>query len=98
MQYELEISLELPPKRVVELFDSVENLKQWQEGLQSFTHKNGSAAKEGAQSDIVFEMEKRRIEMAESIKRNLAKTFSATYEAAGIWFFFNTCCFQKIIL
>ena len=86
MQYNLELTINLPRKRVVELFDSVENLKEWQGGLQCFTHKSGTPRQEGAQSDIVYQMGKQRIEMVETItKRNLLDEFSGTYEAPGMW-------------
>lgn len=86
MQYDLEITINLPRERVIELFDSVENLKEWQVGLQSFTHKSGTPGQEGAQSDIVYQMGKRRIEMVETItKHNLPDEFSGTYEAPGMW-------------
>jgi carbon monoxide dehydrogenase subunit G len=86
MKYELEITINLPRKRVIELFDNPDNLKKWQDGLQSFTHRSGTPGEVGAQSDIVYQMGKRRIEMVETItKRNLPDEFSGTYEADGMW-------------
>lgn len=42
MKYELEITINLPRERVIELFDNPDNLKKWQEGLQSFSHRSGT--------------------------------------------------------
>lgn len=86
MKYEVEIEIDLPREKVIELFDSVENLKHWQEGLVSFEHRSGEPGQEGAVSDLVYEMGKRRIEMVETItKRNLPDEFWGTYEAKGVW-------------
>ncbi len=36
MHYSVDIELDLPRERIIELFDSTENLYKWQRGLQSF--------------------------------------------------------------
>ena len=48
MKYTTQVEINLPRKRVIELFDNSENLKKWQEGLISFDHIEGEAGKEGA--------------------------------------------------
>lgn len=86
MQYELEISLNLPRSRVIELFDSTENLKHWQQGLVSFEPLSGTPGQEGAKSKLRYQMGKKEIEMVETItQRNLPDEFSGTYEAKGVW-------------
>lgn len=85
MQYTTEIEIALPVNRVIELFDSEENLYKWQKGLQSFKHVSGDAGQPGARSELVFQMGKRKIEMVETIvKRDLPSMFSATYDAKGV--------------
>ena len=41
MRYKTEVIINLPRDRVIELFDSFENLKEWQEGLLSHDHVSG---------------------------------------------------------
>lgn len=86
MKYEVEIDINLPREKVIELMDNEENLYKWQEGLKSFEHKSGTPGQEGAVSDLVFETKKRKIEMTETItKRNFPDEFWAVYEAKGVW-------------
>ena len=86
MKYAVEISINLPRERVIELFDSTENLKKWQEGLQSFEHISGEPGQIGAKSKLMFDMKGRKIEMIETItSRNLPREFSGTYEAKGVF-------------
>lgn len=86
MKYSSEIEINLPVKKVVELFDNPDNLKLWQPGLQSFQHLSGTPGEPGAKSKLHFKMGKRDIEMIETITvRNLPEEFSGTYEAKGVW-------------
>lgn len=86
MKYELEIEINQPRAKVIELFDSTENLKEWQCGLESFEHVSGTPGEVGAVSHLVFQMGKRRMEMTETVTvRNLPDEFSGTYEAPGMW-------------
>jgi len=86
VEYTCEIEIDLPQARVIELFDDADNLKEWQEGLVSFTHRSGEAGQPGAVSDLVFQMGKRKIEMVETIeRRNLPEEFTAIFTAKGVW-------------
>lgn len=86
MKYGLEIVVNLPLKRVIELFDSFENMKEWQEGLVSYEHIEGTPGEPGAKTKMHYKMGKREIDMVETItERNLPDVFSATYEAKGVW-------------
>jgi len=86
MEYQQDIIINLPRNRVIELFDNTENLKKWQDGLQSFEHLSGEAGQEGAKSKMLFKMGKREVEMIETItKRNLPEEFHGTYEAKGVF-------------
>lgn len=85
MKYATEITIDLPRDRVVELFDSVDNLYQWQPGLESFEHVSGEPGEEGARSQMVYDENGRRIEMTETIlKRNFPDEFAARYVAKGV--------------
>lgn len=86
MKYANEVVINLPLKKVIELFDSEENLFKWQPELISFEHLSGEKGEVGAKSKLRYTMGKREIEMIETITvKNLPKEFSATYEAKDVW-------------
>lgn len=86
MKYSVDIEIDLPRSRVVELFDNPDNLKHWQPGLVSFEAISGVPGEPGARSRLRYQMGKKEIEMIETItERNLPETFSGTYEAKGVW-------------
>ena len=85
MRYKTEVLINLPRARVIELFDSFENLKKWQEGLVSFEHISGDPGQPGAKTRLLYDMGRRRMEMIETIiERNLPDEFSGTYDAPGV--------------
>jgi len=86
MEYSCSVEIDLPRDRVVALFDDPDNLVNWQKGFVSLTHVSGVAGRTGAKSELVYKMGKRDIVMVETItERNLPDTFSASYEAKGVW-------------
>jgi hypothetical protein len=86
MKYTNEVLINLPRQRVVELFDNPDNLKYWQEGLQSFENLSGKPGEVGTKSKLTFDMGGRKMEMIETIlKRDLPDEFSGTYEAPGVF-------------
>jgi hypothetical protein len=85
MNYKVEITLDLPQERVIELFDDPENLNQWQSGLQSIELISGEAGEPGAKSLLLYDMNGRKVEMIETItSRGLPDIFSGTYDAKGV--------------
>ena len=85
MEFRTEIMIDLPRERVIELFDDPDNLKEWQDGLQSFEHLSGEPGQPGAKSQLIYDMNGRRVEMIETVTvRNLPDEFSGTYEAQGV--------------
>lgn len=85
MRYTNEIEIDLPRNRVIELFDSSENMKFWQPELISFEHLSGMPGQVGAKSRLKYKMGKREVEMVETItKRNLPDEFDGTYDAKGV--------------
>jgi hypothetical protein len=86
MQYTSEITINLPRQRVIELFNSTDNLYKLQQGLKSFEHVSGEPGKDGAVSELVYEMGSRKVEMTETIvKANFPDEYDATYEAKNVW-------------
>ena len=86
MKYTLEVELEHTRERVIELFDSVENLPHWQAGLISFEPIEGTPGQVGAKSLMKFKVGKRTMEIVETItERDLPRRFSGTYTAKGMW-------------
>jgi hypothetical protein len=85
MKYILDIDINKPIDRVIELFDNPDNMQKWLEGLQSFEHISGPPGMPGAKSKLIFRTGKREMEMIETIAvRNLPAEFSGTYEAGGM--------------
>ena len=85
VEYSCEIQIDLSRERVIELFDSIENLYKWQRGLRSFEHKSGQQGQPGAVSQLVFQQGGRRIEMTETITlRELPDRFDGVYETKGV--------------
>ena len=86
MKYEVEVEINLPRDKVIELFDNPENMKYWQPGLVSFEPISGSPGQVGAKSKLQYKIGKRELEMVETITVNdLPLEFSGTYEAKGVW-------------
>lgn len=86
MKYETEIDIALPRERVIELFDNPDNMSKWQPGFVSLEHFEGEYGQAGAKSKLLYDMNKRRIEMTETIViRNLPDEFSAIFEAPNVW-------------
>lgn len=54
MKYTKEIVIDKPRDVVSDLFNSQENIKEWQEGLVSFDHVSGEVGTPGAKSYARF--------------------------------------------
>jgi hypothetical protein len=86
MRYQLELDIDLPRARVIELFLDSDNLTKWQPDLVSFEHVSGEPREVGAKNRQIHKMGKREVEMIETITaRNFPEEFSATYEAHKVW-------------
>ena len=86
MKYSVDIEINQPIDKVVELFDNPANMKEWMEGLISFEHVSGTPGKVGAKSKLKFKTGNREMEMIETVTvRNLPHEFSGTYEAKGVY-------------
>ena len=86
MKYSLSIIIDKPVDEVIALFDNVDNMKKWMDGLESYKPISGTAGDVGAKSRMEFKMGKREIKMVETITaKNLPEEFTATYEAKGVF-------------
>ena len=86
MKYTVQVEINVPRDKVLELFDNPENMAKWQEGFVSLEHLSGEPGQVGAKSKLKYLMGSREIEMIETITvRNLPEEFSGTYEAKGVW-------------
>ena len=80
------MDIALPRSRVIELFDTPGNMKEWQPELLSYDHMSGESGQVGAKTKMVYQMGNREIEMVETVtRRNLPDEFVGTYEADGVW-------------
>ena len=85
LSYTVQVELNLPREKVLELFEDREARPKWQRGFVSMTHKEGEPGQPGAKSDLVYQMGKRKIEMVETVTlRELPDRFDGTYDAKGV--------------
>ncbi|MEE9430931.1 MAG: SRPBCC family protein [Melioribacteraceae bacterium] len=80
MKYTCIVNIDLTIDKVVTLWESENNFKEWQDGFESIEHLKGTPNSRGAKSKIIFGG-KRRIELLETIISNdLPKEKTAIYE------------------
>ena len=85
MRYQLELIINKPREKVIELFLDPENLWKWQYSLVSMEHISGEGREVGAKTLQVHKMGKRESEITETITaHNYPDEFSAMYEAGGV--------------
>ena len=63
MKFTCSVTIDQPRKRVVELFDSAENLKEWQDGFYSFQPLEGEAGQNGSTAEMTYFMGKKKQKM-----------------------------------
>ena len=84
MKFACQVTINRPLNRVVELFDSVENLKEWQDGFVSFEHISGEPGEVGAKSKLVYLMNNREMELIETVlSNNLPHEFTGHYQSSA---------------
>lgn len=85
MKYTSEIIVDVPLNKFIKLFDNVENMKHWQEGLAAIEHLSGDPGMVGAKMKLTYTTGKREMELIETIThRKLPHEFHGTYSAKGI--------------
>ena len=81
MKFTCTVEIKQPIDEVVKLFDNPENLREWQDGFESFDHISGTPGEPQAQSRLVYKQGKGSMELIETILVNdLPREFSATYD------------------
>lgn len=80
MKFKCQVDIDLPREKVIELFDSVDNLKHWQDGFISFEHLTGEPGEVGSTARMMYEMNGRPMELIETVTvKNFPDEFSGTY-------------------
>lgn len=86
MKYTNEIIVDLPRTECIQLFDNIENLSKWQEGLKSIEQIEGEYGKEGSTSRMVYESRKSDLIIEGTVtKRNFPEEFCVTYKSKGVY-------------
>ena len=82
MKFTCSITINLPRKQVVELWQNPENLKYWQDGFIDFKHLEGEAGQLGAVSRMRYKIRNRDLELIETIQHmNLPDEMIGLYES-----------------
>jgi uncharacterized membrane protein len=85
MKYQLEVKINKPVEKVVELFITQENLFKWMPGLKNLELIEGERGKPGSKTKLLFDMNGKEVEMIETLRKsNLPEEFTATFEAKGV--------------
>jgi len=87
MRYQLELEIEAPRERVLELFLDTDNLKQWQPSLVRFEQISGDGWRGvGTKSKQLHRMGSREVEMIATVTvDDYPDEFAATFEADDVW-------------
>lgn len=86
MQYTVDVTMDCPRDKVVEMFMTPELAKEWQEGLKEMTPLTGTPGEVGSTARLSYQMGKRELTMVETItEKNLPDSFVGTYETDGVW-------------
>ena len=81
MKFKLELVIEKSRVEVWKIFDSTENLKQWQPSLKKFEHVSGTPGQLGAISKLTYEENEREFTLTERIThRQEPARFDGAYE------------------
>jgi len=85
MKYLTEILIEKPLEDVIKKMNSTENMKHWQNGLESAEHISGTPGQFGAKMKLNYNFGNRKMEIIETItKENFPQEFHATYSTKGV--------------
>ncbi|NMP16735.1 MULTISPECIES: SRPBCC family protein [unclassified Thalassotalea] len=86
MKYTVEIDIAVPIEKVIDLFDSSENMRHWQPDLLSFETISGKPGQVGSEARLVYQMGNREVVMTEVITRkDLPQIFAGVYETDNVW-------------
>ncbi len=86
MKYTVDIEINLPREKVVELFMNPDNYPKWMEGLETYEVLEGEPGQDGTKSRYHFKTGKREITMVETIlKNNLPESLELSFKAKGLY-------------
>jgi hypothetical protein len=85
MHYIVEILVDIPREKLIEIFDNPDNLNKWQPTFLGIEYVEGVDRTKGAKSRLRYKQGKGEMEMFETILvYNMPDEFSCTYEAKGV--------------
>lgn len=85
MKYTSEIIIEVPLSQFIKKYDSHENRKLWQKGLESSEHISGEPGKIGAKMKMTYSIGNRKLSLIETITENkLPYELHAHYDTKGM--------------
>ncbi|HNQ26987.1 MAG TPA: SRPBCC family protein [Aquaticitalea sp.] len=85
MTYSSEIIVNVPLRKFIKLFDNVENMKHWQDGLVDIEHLSGDPGMVGAKMKLTYANGTRKMVLIETVTHNkLPREFHGTYTADGL--------------
>ncbi len=87
MRYQLELDIDAPRERVLELFLDTENLKRWQPSLVRYEQLSGDGMRGvGSTSKQLHRMGQREVDMLATVTVDrYPDEFAATFEADDVW-------------
>lgn len=81
MKFNCSVDIKAPLEKVIDLFDDPDNLKEWQDGFESFENLSGEPGQPGTKSRMIYNIRGKPMELIETITvRNLPHEFSGTYD------------------
>jgi len=86
MKYMIEITIHLPRKEVLSLFQDESFMKQWQKGFESLEVISGTPGEVGSKSILKYNNNGKHSQIDETIiYKELPDRFDFTYEAKGVY-------------
>ncbi len=84
MKYEMDIVIDLPRERVVELLSDYGNMFNWMPSLTDIEPISGTPGEVGAVHELTHKMGRRSVTMRETVtKKELPELYCGTYTAKG---------------
>jgi len=85
MKSKTEVVIHAPREKVLEMWQSFEDQKNWQKGLESLEYRNGKPGYIGTQLHYSYKLGRKRLDMQETlIQSNLPTEYQVLQEAEGV--------------
>lgn len=96
MNYHVEVTINLPRDSVLEYFQDVSFIPEWQEGFVSMTNLHGQAGTVHSKNELVYMMRGKKTVMVETIlHKDLPDHMHFLYEAKGVQNWANNYFIEK---